>query len=941
VDAERWLGRVREEGLVSAAGLEPLSHEDVPDHLAAIGRGTAEDGTPLVVAVAPRSAGDALLAGLATGLRLAAEDAFTGQLVVVAPSWSLAARRRLGLVRAELPFALRTVEAPALAERPPAVEAEAALDPGILTVAQVAGRVVDPAQRDLFARAASALGGLAVKHGGTLRGTAESVELVVLAQRVAELRAEDGAVVLVTLQPQRSAASLETGGLASALDALEGQIRRRLNDRKVRDGEDGLRARALPALSEACGLRDGVAWPLGGADREDVDLVAVDEAGRPVIAAVRETMTLSGVGGVLDALQSLRLGLPTVLAGAAPPVLLGEVRLVLAAEAFASGAVRALGAIALAHDLLEIRSQSERDVTLASIGAEEAMRSLRDRPRRRRGRGRSGAGADDARPERAEEAAGSDAEEEREERSDSARAGERDRDEEGGGRGRGRRRGRRRGRGRAGADEAEETSGAAEPESEPADRPRFEELSLLDLDDGGDDGGDEGGGRRRRGRGGRRRRRGGREGAAAARGDSTDGQVEGGGATRSGGRGSASASEDEDDEEGFADDDFVETLSELPDELEVEPEVARPAPVAEDDEDDEDEEEAEAVAARPARSGGRRAPAAAVEPEPPRPPRRRAVIVARADRDSLTAAVILARDVRLLEGLWVYPQNELMGFFREVAVDLRDDVPIHVVGFAPSPAIDVLQAASLYRDRIFWYDHHEWAPEDDAALKQALGQELVHHTPGAGSSLPAVLETCTRRSRFSDKLVDLATGRFTQHDYERWGRLWWWRLGQVAERRGEVRAEVSALLTGRPSDLAKEAARVDTPPVPDEVAFVSSRDFRLVHFVGYGMVVVDVEGDFDLHLVGRIARERYGAQLSLVRRAGTEHFVFAGDEVAGRRVLDFAGLVDHLANKLDWVVALSNDDHVARFRILGLAEHPNRLDEVIGEIAMGRSILER
>jgi len=105
--------------------------------------------------------------------------------------------------------------------------------------------------------------------------------------------------------------------------------------------------------------------------------------------------------------------------------------------------------------------------------------------------------------------------------------------------------------------------------------------------------------------------------------------------------------------------------------------------------------------------------------------------------------------------------------------------------------------------------------------------------------------------------------------------------------------------------------------------------------------VVDVEPGYDVHLVGRIARERYAAQLSLVRPADGEFFVFAGEELAGRRVLDFAALVDHLANKLDWVTALPNDDHVARFRIVGLAAHPERLDEVIGEIAMGRSILER
>jgi hypothetical protein len=48
-----------------------------------------------------------------------------------------------------------------------------------------------------------------------------------------------------------------------------------------------------------------------------------------------------------------------------------------------------------------------------------------------------------------------------------------------------------------------------------------------------------------------------------------------------------------------------------------------------------------------------------------------------------------------------------------------------------------------------------------------------------------------------------------------------------------------------------------------------------------------------------------------------------------------------MAQKLDWVESLPDDDHVARFRVSGLDSHPERLDEVIGEIAMGRSILER
>ena len=51
---------------------------------------------------------------------------------------------------------------------------------------------------------------------------------------------------------------------------------------------------------------------------------------------------------------------------------------------------------------------------------------------------------------------------------------------------------------------------------------------------------------------------------------------------------------------------------------------------------------------------------------------------------------------------------------------------------------------------------------------------------------------------------------------------------------------------------------------------------------------------------------------------------------------------------IPWVVDLvmlsdarPDADHVARFRVRGLTRHPERLEELIGEIAMARSLLER
>jgi hypothetical protein len=96
----------------------------------------------------------------------------------------------------------------------------------------------------------------------------------------------------------------------------------------------------------------------------------------------------------------------------------------------------------------------------------------------------------------------------------------------------------------------------------------------------------------------------------------------------------------------------------------------------------------------------------------------------------------------------------------------------------------------------------------------------------------------------------------------------------------------------------------------------------------------------DLQLGARIARERYAAELSVDATEDDERCGLGSDENATRRPFDLGSMVDHLAEKFGWVHALADADHVARFRVEGAAAHPERIDEVVGEIAMGRSILE-
>lgn len=973
IDGTEWLPKLVEQGIVEVASLESWTDPGIPPSVAVIGRGDRADGTAVIVSFSPKSATEALLAGLSAAAYAVEKSDFSGQVLIVAPHWDSGARRLLALL-GRAPYALEPIAAPGLGTGRNLVQPEA--NPRVLAVgaAQLAARLPTVESRAAFRRAALSLEGLAAKHGGTVRVGMDRIELVVLARRVAEIRIADGAAVLETQIGGRATTPLTGADLASALDGLEGQIRRRLNDRKVREGEEGLRGRVIAQLSSGSELRGLSPWPMPGADLDLIDGVGLNSEGDPVIVAVREEIEWASLGAVLEELGPLISLLPILFAEDAPPLRLSTPRLLLAAERFADGIERALASLTMAYELRKVSGSAGAEVDLVSSGrGEGAQARAPRRGRRRGGRGRTSAGEEtggEAEEPPSESAADSAEPSDgprrrrpsRTAQSEVASSDEATTDGEESGRSRGRGRGRGRGRRRpqnergenSEAVAAEDTSSKGSDDEKgqrseraPRKAPRFEELSMMDLDEGAapsgpakgsstdpsedpDDGGS--GGRARRPS--RRGRRGGR-------GESSRG---GEGRDRSDGPVAVAASKETEEiadpveEEDLVDaDDLSEILARLAGDT---PDFEGGEATEESYEDSEEIDEDDAQLARRRDRDSRRRSRDNSDAEN-RVARGRAAILVHGDRDSLLSAVLLARDIRQLEGLWVYPQEELMTFFRSIATDLREDTPIYVIGFSPSPARDVIQASALYRGRLIWFGRQAWPPEDLVALRESLGADAVHGGEGIDSSLPLVLETCTRRSRFSDKLVDLSAGRFTQHDFERWGRLWRWRAGEIAAKSGDIRSDIADLLAGRPSDLAKEAALVEIPPVPAEVTWVAENDFRLVHFGGHVMVVVDVDQDLDIQLCARIARERYSATLSLAHRVGEEIFVFAGDEVTGRRSLDYLAVTEHLVDKLEWVEPRSDGDHVARFRVRELERYPERQEEIIGEIAMGRSLLER
>ncbi len=912
LDVARELTRVVEEGVVPATALHPVAADEVPPTLAAVGTGEGADGAPYVVSVSPESGAAAWLGGLSVALRLAREEGFQGRVFALSPRWRAPARALLGAI-ASAPFELRALTVAAEGGDGAWVEVESGAAIALST--DLAGRLEDGTPSGLHGRAVEALGGLAAKHGGVLHRDAAGLRLILMGQPVAALRSAGGGAELELLRPRRERIPLAADALSDAFDQLEGSLRKVLADRKNRDGEPGLRAREARAFAETLGLRSSALWPVGWGEHCPIDALGSDAEGRPTAAAIRRELDLPTLLPIVEGAALLEPVVAWLLSGA-PAAGSLSVRLAVAAERFEASAERVLQALSPAGQLfdLSVRGRNAASYTLREGAPPLASpaRSSAPSPPTPAPKPQEARSADEGAP--APKAAS---------RPDGSAA--------------------------AAAAATPTPRGEDEAAAEAKPARRFEEMSLFDLSDD-EELPSEGGGRRRRRRGGRGRSRGGSSSGSESAGDaaadpadsSPEAREEPERPRRSRRRrrrrrsrplmGEDVAEEEVEDEEeqgavaadldpGAADEDDVDAVDA-------------------EEEEEESEEDVEALEEEAA-SAALEPPAEAPAPSrSARPVRRRAAIVAHADPTSIGAGVLLARDLRLVDGIWVYRQDELMTFFRSVATDLSDNTSIYLIGFTASPVRETLQTASLYGDRITWFDHHDWPPEDADALARTIGADAAKLAPGCGSSLPLVADVCTRRSRFSDKLLDLLTGRFSPHDYERWGRLWWWRLVELTGKPGERRRELEPLLTGRPSDLAREAAKQPAPPLPAEAEFVASHDLPLVHFGGYTLLRLVVPVELDLLLSARIARERYGAHLAVAVHEGDRVVVLVGDDAGTRRGFDLSAMAEHLAAKFSWVEVLPGADHVTRFRVVDLLERPERIEEVVAEVAMGRSVLE-
>lgn len=322
------------------------------------------------------------------------------------------------------------------------------------------------------------------------------------------------------------------------------------------------------------------------------------------------------------------------------------------------------------------------------------------------------------------------------------------------------------------------------------------------------------------------------------------------------------------------------------------------------------------------------------EPEPIQRPRRmRAAIVVRNDPEAVLAGLVLARDRRHIVQFWVCSQDGLMDYFKTGATDLADNVDILLVGFTAEPVPqEVIQTAELYQGRLVWLDHHDWPVEDVELLRDAIGRESIVLAPDACSPLAAVTSIAERRSRFTDKVVDLAGRRLSEHDMEKWGYRMVGLAGALAAATGDQRSQIGPVLSGKPAELPDAEGVYEA-----ERAWLEQHDPRLVYFGEYTMVVVRVPEHLDAGEVARRLRLSTGARLSLATREGDELAVLGCNEE--KRHINAVGLIEQLADRIPWLHAKVGGDRVGRAVVEDLARHPERADVLVGEIVRNKSVL--
>ncbi len=326
-----------------------------------------------------------------------------------------------------------------------------------------------------------------------------------------------------------------------------------------------------------------------------------------------------------------------------------------------------------------------------------------------------------------------------------------------------------------------------------------------------------------------------------------------------------------------------------------------------------------------------------------------AVIVSHYDRDGIISNIVLARTLPNVASQRFMNSEDLLTLFftPEMQANLPEvyDLYITDLRFRPSARVapDVRDAfvdhLRSHAGAVYWFDHVYWQDVDRRDMEGAIGKTHLVIAPKERTAAEVVRNALKLRDPFSERLIEMLYGKLPPGENATWGKNWLSVIDYLRNSLDRIEAAVKPLVEGRPEEVNVALLEEGNLKEQEAEAYVTSRDFRVVIFGSYKMVVVDLpdKDTFNYTRVTQKVRERYRAQLSITAFGDAETILIA-NSFASRQGMNMSLIKEHLTKRFDWLKPVQGHENVITLRVVDLPGKRERLDMVINEIVRNRSL---
>jgi hypothetical protein len=325
-----------------------------------------------------------------------------------------------------------------------------------------------------------------------------------------------------------------------------------------------------------------------------------------------------------------------------------------------------------------------------------------------------------------------------------------------------------------------------------------------------------------------------------------------------------------------------------------------------------------------------------------------AVIVSHYDRDGIIASLVLARAVPNVVAQRFMSSEDFITLFytpeiQEGLPEVYDlyvtDLRIRASGrLAPEVKDAFLDRIRKHKGNIYWLDHVYWQDVDRREMEASIGRANLVITPRERTAALVVKRALKIQDEFSDKLIDLLHGELDESEYNAWGKGWLSIIDYLRVDLERIEPALRALREGRPEAMDRDLLEEGMRREAEAESYVASRDFRVVIFGSYKLVIVDLPDKKSLNYtsVTQKVRDRYRAQLSITAFGDTDTIIIA-NSFADRKGMNMNVLKEHLTKRFEWLRPVQGHENVITLKVEELPSRRERLDVIVNEIVRNRS----